>query len=203
MTDFKLKANIFNNFLSKQCAPLANEIKLSDNQVYLTNSRINSVSFPNNLVAKIIRNLNVNKAYGHDDIYIRMTKMYDESLERPPSITFRNSLNSYVYPSTWKRANVIPIHKKDDKQCVNNCRPLSLLPAFEKNFEKLIFSEIYSFLDREKLLNTNQSGFRPSNSCVNQLLSFSSFDCNPSLEVRSIFLDISKAFDEVWDDGLP
>ena len=84
---------------------------------------------------------------------------------------------------------------------------MSLLPVFGKIFEKLIFNEIYSLLDREKLLNTNQSGFRPSDSCVNQLLIitheiFSSFDCNPSLEVRSIFLEISKAFDKVWHEGL-
>ena len=85
--------------------------------------------------------------------------------------------------------------------------PVSLLPVFGKIFEKLIFNEIYSFLDREKLLNTNKSGFRPFDSCVNQLLTitheiFSSFDCNPSLEVCSIFLDISKAFDKVWREGL-
>ena len=91
---------------------------------------------------------------------------------------------------------------------MNNDRPVSLVPVFGKIFEKLlIFNEIYSFLDREKLLNTNQSGFRPFDSCVNQLLTitheiFSSFDCNPSLEVRSIFLDISKAFDKVWHEGL-
>ena len=52
----------------------------------------------------------------------------------------------------------------------------------------------------EDLLNPNQSGIRPSDSCINQLLSithgiFEGFDCNPPLEVRSVFLDISKAFD--------
>ena len=59
----------------------------------------------------------------------------------------------------------------------------------------------------EKLLNPNQSGFRPSDSCINQLLAitheiFEAFDCNPPLEVRSVFLDISKAFDKVWHEGL-
>ena len=91
---------------------------------------------------------------------------------------------------------------------MNNDRPVSLVPVFGKILEKLlIFNEIYSFLDREKLLNTNQSGFRSFDSCVNQLLTinheiFSLFDCNPSLEVRSIFLDFSKAFDKVWHEGL-
>ena len=59
----------------------------------------------------------------------------------------------------------------------------------------------------ETLLNPNQSGFRPSDSCINQLLAitheiFEAFDCNPALEVRSVFLDISEAFDKLWHEGL-
>ena len=59
----------------------------------------------------------------------------------------------------------------------------------------------------EDLLNPNQSGFRSSDSCINQLLAitheiFEAFDCNPPLEVRSAFLDISKAFHKVWHKGL-
>ena len=116
-------------------------------------------------------------------------------------------MNSCIYSSIWKKANVKPVHKKDDQQCFYNYRLVSLLPVFGKIFEKLIFNEIYFFLDREKLLNTNQSGFRPFNSFVNQLPNITheilfSFDCNPSLEVPSIFVDISKAFDKVWNEGL-
>ena len=59
----------------------------------------------------------------------------------------------------------------------------------------------------ENLLNSNQSRFRISDSCINQLLAitheiFEAFDCNPSLEIRSVFFDISKAFDKVWHEGL-
>ena len=186
---------------------LVNGSKQPENQVYLTNSRINSVPFSDDLVINVIRCLNVNKAHGRDDISIRMIKMCDESLLKQISIIFRNSLKSSIYASTWKKANVIPVHKKGDKQCVNSYRAVLLLLVFGKIFEKLIFNQIYSFLDTEKLLNTNQSGFRPFDSCVNHLLTitheiFSSFDCNPSLEVHSIFLDISKAFDKVWHEGL-
>ena len=97
--------------------------------------------------------------------------------------------------------------KKNDKQIVSNYRPISLLPICGKIFEKLLFNNIYNHLNEQNLLNPNQSGFRPSDSTVNQLLAitheiFRSFDCNPSLEVRSVFLDISKAFDKVWHQGL-
>ena len=59
----------------------------------------------------------------------------------------------------------------------------------------------------ERLLNHNQSGCRSSASCINQLLAitheiFEACNCNPALEVRSIFLDILKAFDKGWHKGL-
>ena len=103
--------------------------------------------------------MNVNNVHGHDDTNIRMIKMCNESLVRPLSIIFQNSLNSSIYQSTWKKANVIPVHNKDDKERVNNYRPVLLLPVLGEIFGKLIFNEIYSFLDREKLHSTSQSGF--------------------------------------------
>ena len=115
-------------------------------------------------------------------------------------------MKSSCYPFIWKRSNIIPVHKKNDKQLVKNYRPISLLPIFGKIFEKIIFDRLYNFLSQGELLNPSQSGFRPSDSCVNQLIAitheiFEAFDRNPSLEVRSVFFDISKAFDKVWHEG--
>ena len=120
---------------------------------------------------------------------------------------FKNSTKSSHYPDIWKRSNIIPVHKKNDKQLVKNYRPISLSPIFGKIFEKITFNKIYYFLMEQKLLNPNQSGFRPSDSCINQLLAITheiveAFDCNPPPEVRLVFLDISKAFDKVWHEGL-
>ena len=64
---------------------------------------------------------------------------------------------------------------------------------------------MYTFLQGDQHLNPNQSGFHPPDSCINQLLSitiFHSFDDTPSLEVRSVCLDISNAFGRVFHVGL-
>ena len=111
-----------------------------------------------------------------------MIKICDKSLLKPLILLFENSTKSSCYPDIWKRSNTIPAHKKNDQQLVNNHRPISLLPIFGKIFEKIIFNNIYSFLLDEKLLNPNQSGFRRSDSCINQLLTitneiFEAFDC--------------------------
>ena len=202
-----MKANIFNNFFAEPCTPLKNSSVLPLNQMLLTQSRLNCIDFNGDEILKIVRALNIHKAHGHDDISIRMIKICDKSLVKPLILLFENSAKSSSYPDIWKKSNIIPVHKKNDKRLVNNYRPISLLPIFGKIFEKIIFNKMYSFLLEENLLNPNQSGFRPSDSCINQLVAitheiFEAFDCNPSLEVRSVFLDISKAFDKVWHDGL-
>ena len=66
---------------------------------------------------------------------------------------------------------------------------------------------IYSFFEENNLFSPYQSGFRKKDSCVSQLLVitheiFANFNVSPTLETRAVFLDISKAFDWVWHEGL-
>ena len=96
---------------------------------------------------------------------------------------------------------------KRNIQLVSNYRIVWLLPICCKIFEKLIFDCSYDFLDQKSLLKANQPGFRPGDWCIHQLIAtkhniFIAFDGNPSLEVRGIFLNISKAFDRFWHKGL-
>ena len=120
---------------------------------------------------------------------------------------FENILVTSLYPDSWKLANVAPIFKKGDKQSTNNYRPISLLPICGKMFEKIICNILYSYLNANNLITKNQSGFRPGDSTTNQLLFLvdeihQAFKDTKSLEVCAVFLDISKAFDKVWHDGL-
>ena len=70
----------------------------------------------------------------------------------------------------WKLANVSPIFKKGDKQSIKNYRPISLLPICGKMFEKIIFNNLYHYLNSNNLITRNQSGFRQGDSTTNQLL---------------------------------
>ena len=63
-----------------------------------------------------------------------MLKLCDKSIVKPVSIIFNNCKLKNTFPNFWKKANVVPIHKKGDKDLVKNYRPVSLLQIFGKNF---------------------------------------------------------------------
>ena len=135
-----------------------------------------------------------------------MIQLCSKSIAKPLCLLFKNCFEASTFPVEWKKGNIIPVFKKGDKQSVSNYRPISLLPIFSKIFERIIFNAIFNYMDQNRFFNTNQSGFRPGDSCIHQLISIThdihkSFDANPS-QVRALFLDISKAFDRVWHKGL-
>ena len=115
VTDIQTKANIFNKFFADQCTPLKNDSALPTSQMFLTPSRLCTLNFNEEEIIKIIRNLNVHKAHGHDDISIRIIKICEKSILKPLILFFKNSTKSSYYPDTWKRSNIIPVHKKNDK----------------------------------------------------------------------------------------
>ena len=205
VSDFKKKAGIFNKYFAMQCTPLVNDSVLPAECLPLTDSELSSVAISEAMISEIIKKLNPKKSHGCDGVSIPLLQMCPTQISVPLKILFEKSLGSGIYPSTWKLANIQPVHKKKSRQLVENYRPISLLPTCGKIFEKIMFDEMYSFLASNSLLSDNQSGYRPGDSCINQLLSitteiyeaFEDFD-----EVRALFLDISKAFDKVWYEGL-
>ena len=101
--------------------------------------------------------------------------------------------------------NVVPAHRKGDLQTKTNYRPISLLPVCGKIFETIIFDKVYKHLSENNLIFAHQSGFRLGDSNISQLLStmhevYQSFENHQ--ETRAIYLDISKAFDKAWHEGL-
>ena len=126
-----------------------NNSKLPDKISYNSAARLTLIKFDNNDILKIIRSLNVNKAHGHDGILVRMIKMYDELLVQPLPLIFRGCIDTGVYPDTWKKYNIITMHKKGNKQTVNDYRQVSLLPICSKIPEKIFFDSVMRFLNKK------------------------------------------------------
>ena len=200
ITDFREKTELFNSWFSKQCSIIDNSSAFPSNLVYYPNEKLSDIVFNSEDIGKVISISDANKAHGYDIISIPMLKMCGESTHKPLEYIFGASLNDERFPSEWKKAIVVPIHKKEDKQILKNYRLISLLPIFAKIFERIIYYRIFEYQIAEKL-----SGFQPGDSCINQLLSIT-HDIYKSLdhgfEVEGVFLDISKAIDKVWHAGL-
>ena len=133
--------------------------------------------------------------------------MCNKTLVYPLKLIFKASIQEDVFPDCWKKANVVPIHKKESKNLLKNYRPISLLPIFGKIYEIIIFKELFNHFHQNHLFTKCQSGFLPGDSCISQLLPIvheinSSFDCDPTIDLSGVFLDISKAFDKVWHEGI-
>ena len=101
--------------------------------------------------------------------------------------------------------NIVAVHKNNDKQLVKNYRPISLLPACDKFFEPILYYSLFNFLNQNDLISPALSGFKPGDSCINQLLSVTHeiyYSIDEGYEIRDVILDIWKAFDKVWHEGL-
>ena len=189
--------SLLSTFVINVLVNLVNQ-SILPNFSYLTDRRLNQIKVNDDDILSLIRSINKKKATGPDGISARMILICDDSLVLPLKLIFSNILSTGIYPELWKEANITPIHKKDSKQIVKNYRPISLLCIFSKLFERIIFKHLYNFLNCNNLITKNQSGSRPGDSTIIQLLDLTneihkSFDDKNSLEVRAVFLDISKA----------
>ena len=113
---------------------------------------------------------------------------------------FNASLKTGFVPSQWKKAIVVPVLKKGDKNQPNNYRPISLTSSFSRIMESILHKKILSHLLSKNLLSPNQFGFLPEKSACSQILSclyewITAYCENKSTHV--FYADISKAFDSV------
>ena len=144
VSDFTTKANLFNNFFASQCSPVVNSSPLP-NFCYKTQKRISNIEIKEDDILLIIKNLNPNKALGWDNVSISIIQLCVKSIVKLLKYLFVSSLTAGIFPEGCKKANIIPVHKKESKNCLKNYRPISLLPIFSKIFEKLIFNALFHF----------------------------------------------------------
>ena len=97
---------------------------------------------------------------GHDGISSKLIKESIHHIATPFTHIVNQSLSTGVVPINMKLAKVIPIFKSGDKHIFNNYRPISILPAFSKNLEKLLANKLFKLIEQHKLFYEHQYGFR-------------------------------------------
>jgi hypothetical protein len=183
------KANLLNEFFCLQSTIIDSGKKLPPINSGMPQVLENVIITPDD-VKDVLINLDTSKALGPDSISPRILKEAADILTPHLCRLYNLSLNSKQFPSAWKIANVIPIHKKEDQSKVGNYRPISLLSILGKIFEKCLYKYIYNFIVSNKLLTPHQSGFTKGDSTVNQLLHLSnefSKALDGGKEIRVIF----------------
>jgi hypothetical protein len=109
-------------------------------------------------------------------------------------------MNYVLFPDRLKYATVKPVHKKGSKHDLSNYRPISLLPAFSKDLEKIIYVRLYTHLLQNKILSLHQFGFREhfsTNHAIFSLVNIILEAQNRNHKAGGIFCDLHKAFDSV------
>ena len=153
----------------------------------------------------ILKSLPVGKSSGPDHISGQILSKVSTEIAAPLCNLFNSCIARSLFPKAWKEAHVTAVYKKGDPSLATNYRPISLLSVIGKVFEKLLFRQIFNHLVTINFLTPFQSGFLPGDSTVNQLTYIYNTFCkalDSGKEVRTIFFDISKAFDRVWHKGL-
>ena len=199
------KAKMFNQFFISASSLDETGALVPDHVLINEEKALTEIDITLQDVIDQIKCLDSSKSYGPDGVSPVFLKEGIDILSPVLLKLFRHSLQKGIVPLSFKKANVIPIHKKDLKTIVANYRPISLLSILSKVFEKIVFKYVYNFFKENFILSVFQSGFQSGKSTITQLLEVYHKFCeavDKNKEIRVVFLDIHKAFDKVWHRGL-
>lgn len=111
-------------------------------------------------VFSLLSKLCKSKATGLDFISARLLRESADLIAGSLCSIFNFSTTSGIFPQEWKWAKVIPLFKQGDHSCLNNYRPVSIIPAVAKVLERIIYDQICNYLIVNNTITNHQSGFR-------------------------------------------
>ena len=209
----KLVANKFNEYFTsigqntiEKIQSLANECNFDLTQssfvprCYPLSQQFTFRTAERSEIEQVVNSMATGKAPGNDKIPLRVFKDCLPAILPTLTSIVNNSLTSGVFPSMWKSAEVIPIHKQGDYEKPENNRPISLLPILSKICERTALNQFMPYLVQNERLSTNQSGNKRWHSTETSLIYttdkiLSAIDQKKTTAM--VLLDMSKAFDSI------
>ena len=208
LTDDQEKATLLNDYFARQSTLDIPDARLPPPNTADTSpaTTLEQITTNEHEVLQILNSLNPNKSTGPDGLPVKFLKLTALLIAKPLSQLFNKSLSQGIYPEELKKANIKPIFKNKGSPSDPTCyRPISILSAVSKVFEKIVYKNLYRHITDNALLTEKQSGYRKYHSTEIQLhyLTHNLYaSLDTGLDFTAIYLDISKYFDKIWNRGL-
>lgn len=188
-------------------SPKENIVKNSVSRVAnISHQALGSKKILTSEIKMIIKELKMRKAPGEDNISNRVIKFFPSEFIEILTKVFNSCLSISHFPSQWKIGKIVAIPKPGkDHSIPTNYRPISLLSNIGKIFEKLILNRLNNIEEERKIFIPSQFGFRNDHSTIQQILRITqkaAWNFNLNRSTGMVMLDVEKAFDSVWHDGL-
>ena len=197
----QIKADKFNEYFATVGAKIQHNLKLNCKLKDLTG--LQGFSFkhePQSSIEKLIDNMKTDVAVGNDDISAKIIKDGKEIIAPVLTKIINLSYDKNVFPKSMKIAKIKAIHKKDDYNDFSNYRPISILPALSKIFERSATNQLIDFLETNNVLSSNQHAYRKSHNtatCLFEVTNYLYQLIDDKKLAAVISLDLSKAFDSI------
>ena len=130
---------------------------------YLKNQTIHKFTYKpisEDTTINIIHCMHPKSSSGNDGISTILLKTIKHEICKPVTTILNQSLSTGIFPDKLKVAKVIPLFKKGDNTIFDNYRPISILPAISKLFERVIFDQLHEYFHNRELYYSSQYGFR-------------------------------------------
>ena len=151
-------------------------------------------------ITKIINSLKNGTSTGYDEISSRILKDAVSTISSTISDLVNLSYETHEFPTMMKKATITALHKKKDINMISNYRPISILPAISKVFEKSATNQLATYLEQNNILSRNQHAYRRRHStvtCLAEVVDYLYNLVDNKKHSAVISLDLSKAFDSI------
>jgi len=151
-------------------------------------------------IEDVAKTMQKKSSSGPDEIPTKIVIATIGSTSKHLQHIFNCSIINGIYPTYFKLAKIIPLQKNNKNYDITNYRPIALLPAFSKIFERLIYNRLIKFINQNNIITVHQFGFRKGFStemAIVELMKRIVEAAEKKQFTAGVFLDLSKAFDSI------